>query len=108
MNIIQKIFNIVPDTHNWLSDKDFIWWPFSFLRPTPETLITFGHSLLMTACFGGLSFVMFVGFAVVNNMFSASSAANTFLMCFGGFLVWFNLVTKPLWNIRARKLQKNK
>ncbi|MBA2404268.1 MAG: hypothetical protein H0V66_05815 [Bdellovibrionales bacterium] len=108
MNFIKKLITVVPNTHNWLSDRDFIWWPFSFLRPSPETTMSFGHTLLMTACFGGLSFLMFVGFAVVNNMFTASSAVNTFMICFGGFLVWFNLVTKPFWNYRARQLQKSK
>lgn len=107
MSTLDKILSIVPNTHNWLSDRDFIWWPFSFLRPTPATIMTFGHTMLMTLCFGGLSVLMFVGFAVVNNMFTASSAINTFLICFGGFGAWFNLVTKPLWNYRARRLSGN-
>jgi hypothetical protein len=101
---MKKIFELLPNFHNWLSDRDFIWWPFSFLRPGPATLMTFQHTLLMTACFGGLSFLMFTGFAVVNNVFTASSAFNTFLICFVGFFTWFNLITKPLWNYRARKL----
>jgi hypothetical protein len=104
--MLKKIFTFVPDFHNWLSDKDFIWWPFSFLRPTPSTLMTLRLTLLMTGCFGGLAFVMFTGFAVVNNIFTVSSAINTLLTCFGGFFVWFNVVTKPLWNYRARKLSK--
>ncbi len=106
MKLIQNILSIIPNAHNWLSDKDFIWWPFSFLRPAPETFMTVKHTLLMTACFGGLSVLMFVGFSVVNNMFTASSAVNTFVICFGGFFLWFNLVTKPLWNYRARQLSK--
>jgi len=108
MNIIKKCLNVLPDAHNWLSDKDFIWWPFSFLRPEPKTSISFKHTLYMAGCFGGLSFLMFVGFSVVSNMFTASSAVNTFMICFGGFFAWFNIVTRPLWNYRARELQKNK
>ena len=106
MSILQKILGVVPDTHNWLSDRDFIWWPFSFLRPEPKTVMTFGHTLLMTLCFGTLSFLMFVGFAVVNNMFTASSAINTFMICFGGFFAWFNMITRPLWNYRAQRLNQ--
>lgn len=106
MNNFQKFLTVIPNAHNWLSDKDFIWWPFSFLRPEPKTRMSFSHTLLMTLCFGGLSFLMFVGFAVANNMFTASSAVNTFLMCFGGFFCWFNLVTKPFWNYRARQLSQ--
>ena len=106
MNFLYKILGFVPNIHNWLADKDFIWWPFSFLRPEPKTLMTVKHTILMTACFGGLSVLMFVGFAVVNNMFTASSAINTVLICFGGFFAWFNLVTRPFWNYRARQLSK--
>lgn len=101
---MNKILELIPNAHNWLSDRDFIWWPFSFLRPEPKTLMSFSHVALMTLCFGGLSFLMFVGFSVVNNMFTASSAVNTFMICFGGFGAWFTIVTKPLWNYRARRL----
>jgi hypothetical protein len=106
MSTLEKILSIIPNIHNWLSDRDFIWWPFSFLRPTPSTIMTFKHTLYMTGCFGGLSFVMFTGFAVVNNMFTVDSCMSTFMICFGGFFSWFNLVTKPLWNYRARRLSK--
>ncbi len=105
MKTLEKIFSIIPGAHNWLSDKDFIWWPFSFLKPTPKTVMTFKHTFLMTLCFGGLSFVLFIGFALINNMFTNDNALNTFVMCFGGFFAWFSLVTKPLWNYRARRLQ---
>ena len=108
MNIIEKFLSVIPNAHNWLSDKDFIWWPFSFLRPAPNASMSFQHTLYMTGCFGGLSFLMFVGFSVVNNMFTGSSAINTLLICFGGFFAWFNIVTRPLWNYRARQLQKKK
>ncbi len=102
---MKKLLWLVPDIHNWLSDRDFIWWPFSFLRPPKNELISFQQTLLMTGCFGGLSFVMFTAFAVVNNMFSFDSAIWTFIGCFGGFFAWFNLITKPLWNLRAKKLK---
>jgi hypothetical protein len=29
----------------------------------------------------------------------------TFFSCFLGFFAWFNLITRPLWNRRARVLQ---
>jgi len=99
-----KILNVLALFHNWLSDKDFIWWPFSFLRPEPKEYLTFKLTFLMTACFGGLAFMMFMIFAVVNNAFYFNSAVSTFFMCFFGFFIWFNLVTKPLWNHRAREI----
>lgn len=94
--------------HNWLSDKDFIWWPFSFLRPQKQEFITMKLVSIMTACFGGLAFLMFTCFAVVNNLFSIDSMMTTLMSCFGGFFLWFTCVTKPVWNIRARALQKKK
>lgn len=99
-----KIFELITLFHNWLSDKDFIWWPFSFLRPQPQEFITFKLTSLMTGCFGGLAFLMFSVMAVMNNAMTAEYAISVFLSCFGGFFIWFNLVTKPLWNRRARAL----
>jgi hypothetical protein len=99
-----KLLSILTLFHNWLSDKDFIWWPFSFLRPSPNEPITFKLTLMMTGCFGGLAFLMFSVLAVANNAFSFMYAISTLLSCFGGFFAWFNLVTKPLWNRRYREL----
>jgi hypothetical protein len=99
-----KIFDIITDLHNWRSDKDFIWWPFSFLRPLPHVPMTFKLTLTMTGCFGGLAFLMFIVMAIVNNAFNLDYAISVLLIAFGGFFGWFNLVTKPLWNRRALKL----
>ena len=101
-----KLLDLLTHFHNWVSDKDFIWWPFSFLRPEAHEPITFKTSLLMTACFGGLSFVMFTTLAIANNAFDAQSALFTLVGCFLGFFLWFNLVTRPLWNRRSRALSK--
>jgi hypothetical protein len=101
---MNKIIDMIAAPHNWLADKDFIWWPFSFLRPKTTEYITFKHTLLMTLCFAGLSFIMFVCFAVANNALTADSLVSTFMFCFIGFLVWFNGVTKPFWNHRAKRL----
>lgn len=105
MSALKKILLVLPSAHNWLSDKDFIWWPFSFLKPEKHVSISFQHTLLMTACFGGLTMLMFTGFAVVNNVFTLDSALMNLCFSFGGFFIWFNLVTKPLWNLRAKDLQ---
>jgi hypothetical protein len=100
-----KLLNLITLMHNWISDKDFIWWPFSFLRPEPNEAMTVKLTFLMTICFGGLSFLMFSVLAVANNAFTLEASVTTFFGCFLGFFSWFNLVTKPLWNRRARELQ---
>lgn len=99
-----KMINYLAQFHNWLSDKDFIWWPFSFLRPKPSELITFNLVLQMTGCFGIMTFGMFTVFAIMNNAFSVLSAVMTLFSCLLGFFLWFNLITRPLWNHRARSL----
>jgi hypothetical protein len=99
-----NLLDLITRFHNWLTDKDFIWWPFSFLRPDPNVPMTFKLTGLMTLCFGGLAFTMFTTFAVVNKAFTFDSAFTTFLFCFGFFFLWFNLITRPLWNRRAHSL----
>lgn len=101
-----KLLDLMTLLHNWISDKDFIWWPFSFLRPDPKDPITFKMTLLMTACFGSLAFLMFTILAIANNAFTAEYAVSILVSCFSGFFLWFNLITKPLWNRRSRELQK--
>jgi hypothetical protein len=101
-----KLFDLITQFHNWLSDKDFIWWPFSFLRPAADVEMTLKLTSLMTVCFGGLSYLFFTIFAVMNNLFTIESSFVTFVSCFGGFFIWFNSVTRPLWNRRARQLKK--
>jgi hypothetical protein len=101
-----KIFLPLINFHNWLSDKDFIWWPFSFLRPEKHEPITFKHTLLMTGCFGGFAFLAFSIMAVMNNALTFDYVVSLFVTSFAGFFTWFNLVTKPLWNVRARAFKK--
>lgn len=101
-----KIFDLITQFHNWLSDKDLIWWPFSFLRPERNEVMTFKKTTVMTGCFGGLAFLMFSIMALMNNALSTAYAVSVFFSTFGGFFMWFNLVTKPLWNRRARKLSQ--
>jgi hypothetical protein len=100
-----KLLELIAAFHNFFADRDFLWWPFSFLRPAPQESITMKHVTNMTLCFGGLSTLMFVIFAVANNVLTANFLIIILLSCFGGFFVWFSLVTKPLWNIRARNLR---
>lgn len=99
-----KLLELFTDFHNWVSDKDFIWWPFSFLRPEKQQPITMSLVLQMTACFSGLGTLMFAAFAIVNNMFTASGVFQTLSLSFVLFFLWFTLITRTFWNRRARKL----
>lgn len=97
MKIVEPLANF----HGWLCDKDFLWWPFSFLRPPKNQRMEIKDVLAMTGCFGGLTFVFFIAFALVNGLLTGSYFMAAFLSCFVGFFLWFLLITKPLWNYRV-------
>lgn len=98
-----KLVDFLASFHNWIADKDFVWWPFSFLRPEKKVPMTFKTVSQLTIAFGGLAFVMFSVLAVMNNALSIQYLFATFTSCFIGFFLWFSLITKPLWNRRALK-----
>ncbi len=100
-----KVFDLLASFHNWLSDKDFIWWPFSFLRPEKHELITLRLILTMTGCFGGLSAAFFTLLALVNSTLTGPYFFITLASSLSGFFLWFSLITRPLWNRRARRLR---
>jgi hypothetical protein len=60
----------------------------------------------MTGCFGGFALLAFSIMAIMNNALTLDYFVSIFFTSFGGFFTWFNIVTKPLWNIRARSLKK--
>ena len=104
---MKPVLNKIVDFHGWLSDKDFIWWPFSFLRPRRDEEIDLKKKIFMALCFGGASSLMLTTVAIMNNAFDFSSQIKTLFILLTIFFLWFSLVTAPLWNIRARRI-KNK
>jgi ATP/ADP translocase len=49
---------------------------------------------------------MFAFFAVANNAATLENLFSMFISCFLGFFIWFNVVTRPFWNYRAKALTK--
>lgn len=89
-----------------LSDKDFIWFPFLFLRPKPSQAIHLGRLVAMIFCFGLYgSLVWPLKQWLYGGPFTLNGWAVFTLKCFGFFAVWLSVVTRPLWNQRARALQ---
>jgi hypothetical protein len=103
-----KLLDLITDLHNWISDKDFIWWPFSFLRPEKHEAMTMKLVFQMAGCFSLLGTLMFTAFAIVNNIFSASSMFQTLVLTFVLFFTWFALITRTFWNRRAYRLSAPK
>jgi len=83
--------------HFKLSQKSFIWFPFTFLRPAPNEFITMSRVLVMSLCFGVYFYVFYLlRILVMGDEFSFSwSKLVTFILI---FVAWFMLVTRPLWN----------
>ncbi|CEM24788.1 unnamed protein product [Vitrella brassicaformis CCMP3155] len=97
----------VIDAHNKLADTSFPWFPFLCFRPSspaePIKLIT---TVLMAPCFALLFNALMTLYSVFlyRHPFSLESTAIAYLYWCLGFLVWFNICTRPLWNIRAYRL----
>ena len=96
--------NRIIEFHNRLSDKTFVWFPFQFLRPAQDHLITQARIILMTLCFGiyGLLALTIRYFFLDELIWSRFLQGAAYV--FFGFFVWFQLVTSRLWNIRAKQL----
>ncbi len=102
----------VENVHNKLSDRNAIWFPFQFLKPTPDRVIPFSRTVAMSLCFGLWGAILY--FLRKKLLWPDPSFADTtwfwiwenFHWFVAGFLVWFNLVTAYFWNRRARRIKK--
>lgn len=99
------LINEIEKWHNKASDTRFVWLPFIFLKPRAEEPIGRLLKLKMILCFG-----LYFGFlsALRKLLFYQGDFVEAFerdsLLWAGIFALWFNLVTAPLWNRRARRL----
>lgn len=91
--------------HGKVSDTNYIWFPYLFLKPQPHEEISFlKASLIMAPLWGiymGLPYGVY--FMVTENwpLIKFGVYIGKFSVF---FLVWFNVVTRPLWNLRAKGL----
>jgi hypothetical protein len=91
------------DGHNRLSDLDLIWFPFIFLKPKMAQVISFPRTLVMAVCFGTYFWVALIIRRKFFNESLGEDVLQLLFYCCIGFLIWFNLVTRPFWNVRARR-----
>lgn len=92
--------------HGRLSDFRATWWPFVFLKPASSAEpITQRRIFAMTPCFAAWFLVVW---ALKEWLFGdrplppAGDLAVAYGYFLAGFFAWFNAVTAPLWNRRAR------
>ena len=92
--------------HGRLSDLKVVWFPFLALKPdSPKTPITFKRLAIMIPCFAAWILPgLLVREWIVGNLssFSWLDLARVYAYGLLGFTLWFNLVTAPLWNRRAK------
>lgn len=96
--------------HGRLSDFRAVWWPFVFLKPTAPTVpITQRRILLMVPCFAAwflLAWLLrewLLRDAGIPPIVGLLKIYGSLVI---GFLVWFNVVTAPLWNRRVKILSR--
>lgn len=92
----------IAQIHNQLSDQNWVWFPFLFLKLQPNEVIGFIQWLKMTICFGGYFAVFYyLKQFVFGQEIEVFQGALKGLLGFG---FWFALVTRTFWNMRAREL----
>lgn len=96
------MWNKIIETHGKLSDLKAVWFPFIFLQLKPDQKMSYLHLLKMTFFFGlyfGSVFMLKVLWTKEPVSFGLWMEMNA--KGWLGFFLWFNLVTRPLWNRRA-------
>jgi hypothetical protein len=96
------------DIMNSMTDKDWGWRPFLFLRPRRDEDICNITLLKMAACFGPLiaALVLVVRF-LLREPISAASAGVCIIACCIAFFVAYKFSFAISWNRRARRLRSS-
>lgn len=102
MNVLDRIAL----AHGRLSDLRAVWWPFLFLMPAHSSeVITQRKILVMIPCFAAwflLAWVVKEWIFRDSGNLSIGLLVKMYAYFLVGFLIWFNLVTAPLWNRRVQ------
>lgn len=97
--------------HGRLSDLKVIWWPFLFLKPGSASVpITWRRLLIMIPCFAAwmMPGLLLREWLVGNpSPLAPPQIAKTYGFLLLAFALWFNVVTAPLWNRRARGMSES-
>ncbi|MDB4946702.1 MAG: hypothetical protein JWP97_6236 [Labilithrix sp.] len=89
---------------NEISDKDWNWWPFLWLRPDPGSRLSLGR-LSVVAVLYGLPISMVVG--LLTRRFGSPPAAFPLVLAGFPMLLLFvgSVIVAPMWNRRAERLR---
>ncbi len=101
-----KLIEQIEFWHNKASDTKFVWFPFNFLKPEPNVKIDLKLKIQIIICFG----LYYEFFATIRRwLFSGlevwTVAVQGVMWAVLFFAIWFNVVTAPLWNMRAKRFE---
>jgi hypothetical protein len=98
--MMKKLLGIAK-IHFQLSQKSWIWFPFNFLRPRQNELITHKAVLLMSVCFGSYFYFFYLMRELLFGQlqFFDIFKVQSFVLFVLAFFVWFEVFTRPLWNL---------
>ena len=108
MSVAGNWLDTIERLHNKASDTAFVWFPFNWMRPAASESMSMARRLRMTLAFGiyyGLSYA--VTGALFRDRPLLAFGPGSVLSAMAIFFVWFNLVTAPLWNRRARRYRRD-
>lgn len=89
---------------NWVSDMDQQWWPFLFMRPSPEQSMTSLRVAALAALYG-----VFLGTAVNALVALSGQSVNPLvfpLFSTAAFFVVYRFTFALAWNRRAARLRQ--
>lgn len=103
-----RFFEAIIYWHGKISDTNYIWFPYLFLKPAPSEPIPLHKSTLIMAplwgLYMGLPYGLYFMYAQNWSLLNVIEFVAKFTLFFA---FWFNIVTRPLWNARCRRLQQN-
>jgi len=101
------VFFSIESFHNGLADKNFIWFPFVFLRPKKEERITFILTLKLTIYFGTYTFCFYlIRIMLFDDQLSLTKSLEFLSKTYILFFFHFNLITAFFWNKRAARYDR--
>lgn len=102
-----ELLNQIEFWHNKASDTKFVWFPFYFLKPDPKVSIRWPLKFRMIICFG-LYYGIFAALRsrVFGQVDLVEVGLKDIFYATVIFTIWFSLITAPLWNMRAKRMNQ--
>ncbi len=97
-----KVIKAIEKFHNDLADQNFIWFPFSFLRPKKNEKISILLTFKLTLAFGTYTFCFYlIRIMLFDDQLSLANSLAFLSKTYLIFFLHFNLITAFFWNRRA-------